>query len=105
METTLHDSATFSKNDNAQNSTKVDLKNNKKKSCQWNDDTIKLLLSFLIERKEEANHIVPNEVTVVIQKKSFGKTRQIYFLAVIASILSNSARLSGKTLKKKYGTT
>ncbi|PKK71596.1 hypothetical protein RhiirC2_778217 [Rhizophagus irregularis] len=32
METTLHDSETFNKNNNAQNSTKADLKNNKKKS-------------------------------------------------------------------------
>ncbi|CAB4397983.1 unnamed protein product [Rhizophagus irregularis] len=32
METTLHDSETFNKNDNAQNSIKANLKNNKKKS-------------------------------------------------------------------------
>ena len=32
MEITLHDGETFNKNDNAQNSTKADLKNNKKKS-------------------------------------------------------------------------
>ncbi|CAB5195334.1 unnamed protein product [Rhizophagus irregularis] len=44
METTLHDRKNF---------TKADIKNNKKKSCQWNDDNIKLLLSFLIEWKEE----------------------------------------------------
>ncbi|CAG8563857.1 uncharacterized protein OCT59_008684 [Rhizophagus irregularis] len=32
METTLHGSETFNKNDNAQNSIKANLKNNKKKS-------------------------------------------------------------------------
>ncbi|CAB4471139.1 hypothetical protein RhiirA1_473768 [Rhizophagus irregularis] len=48
METTLHDRENF---------TKADIKNNKKKSCQWNDDNIKLLLSFLIERKEEVNQL------------------------------------------------
>lgn len=41
-------------NDNAQNSIKD---NNKKKTCHWNEDSIKLLLSFLIERKEEVNQL------------------------------------------------
>ena len=31
--------------------------NNKKKSCNWNEDAIKLLLAFLIERKEEVNNL------------------------------------------------
>jgi hypothetical protein len=30
---------------------------NNNKSCNWNDDAIKLLLSFLIERKEEVNKL------------------------------------------------
>ena len=58
METTLYYDETFDKNDNnAQSSTKISPKDNKKKSCHWNDDTIKLLLSFLIERKEEVNQL------------------------------------------------
>ncbi|GBC09192.1 hypothetical protein RclHR1_08680009 [Rhizophagus clarus] len=32
-------------------------KNNKKKACNWNDDAVKLLPSFLIERKEEVNNL------------------------------------------------
>ena len=31
--------------------------NNKKKTCNWSEDAIKLLLAFLIERKEEVNII------------------------------------------------
>src|SRR4051794_5901093 len=31
--------------------------NNKKKTCNWNEDAVKLLLAFLIERKEEVNKL------------------------------------------------
>ena len=31
--------------------------NNKKKTCNWNEDAIKLLFAFLIERKEEVNKL------------------------------------------------
>ena len=31
--------------------------NNKKKSCNWNEEAIKMLLAFLMERKEEVNNL------------------------------------------------
>src|SRR5215469_11016702 len=55
METTLHTDETSNKNN--ENTQTFTIKDNKKKSCHWNEDSIKLLLSFLIERKEEVNQL------------------------------------------------
>ena len=43
-------------NNNAQNSPKMSPKDNKKKSCQWSNDTIKLLFLFLTSGSGDTNN-------------------------------------------------
>ena len=75
--------------------------NNKKKICKWNEDAVKLLLAFLIERKEEVNNLSTKHSRSSNTKANFDKTRLPYFLmTIIANILLNSVQINGKTLKR-----
>ncbi|EXX60178.1 uncharacterized protein OCT59_012521 [Rhizophagus irregularis] len=93
METTLHDRENF---------TKADIKNNKKKSCQWNDDNIKLLLSFLIERKEEVNQLSTKRGGSGNTKAKLWQDASNIFLDSHCQYSAEQCAVKWKNIKKKY---
>ena len=97
---TLHADETFNKNDNnAQNSTKD---NNKKKSCHWDDDSIKLLLSFLIERKEEVNQLSTKRGGSGNTKAKLWQDASTIFLNSSCQYSAEQCAVKWKNIKKKY---
>ena len=64
-------------------------KNNKKKSCQWSEDSIKLLLSFLIEQKEKVNQLST-------KWDGCGNTKAKLWQDVLAMFLNNNYQYTAK---------
>ena len=87
---------------NASNFAKVDLKDNKKKTCQWNDDTIKLLLSFLIERKEEVNQLSTKCGGSGNTKAKLWQDASNIFLNSNCQYSAEQCAVKWKNIKKKY---
>src|ERR1044071_3829817 len=103
METTLYYDETFDKNDNnMQSSTKISSKDNKKKSCHWNDDTIKLLLLFLIERKEEVNQLSTKRGGSGNTKANLWQDASNIFLNSHYQYSAKQCAIKWKNIKKKY---
>lgn len=103
MEITLYDNETFDKIDNnAQNIIKEDLKDNKKKSCHWNDDTIKLLLSFLIERKVEVNQLSTKRGGSGNTRAKLWQDASNIFLNSNCQYSAEQCAVKWKNIKKKY---
>ena len=100
METTFHTNETSNKNDeNAQTSI---TKDNKKKSCQWNDESIKLLLSFLIERKEEVNQLSTKRGGGGNTKAKLWQDASKLFIDSSCQYSPEQCAVKWKNIKKKY---
>ena len=76
--------------------------NNKKKTCNWNEDAIKLLLAFLIERKEEVNNLST-------KRGGSGNTKAKLWQDTSAIFLNDNCKYSAeqcankwKNIKKNY---
>jgi hypothetical protein len=100
MEITSHSGETYNKDDeNTQLST---IKDNKKKSCHWNDESIKLLLSFLIERKEEVNQLSTKRGGAGNTKAKLWQDASKLFLDSSCQYSSEQCAVKWKNIKKKY---
>ena len=100
---TFNNEETFDKNSNNDESfTKINSKNNKKKSCHWNDDTIKLLLAFLIERKEEVNQLSVKRGGSGNTKAKLWQDASNIFLNSNCQYSAEQCAVKWKNIKKKY---
>jgi hypothetical protein len=102
-ETTFYYEESSNKNnDNVQSSTKITKSNNKKKSCQWNEDSVKLLLSFLIERKEEVRQLSLKRGGGNNTRANLWQDASKIFLNSNCQYSPEQCAVKWKNIKKKY---
>jgi hypothetical protein len=87
---------------NAQSSSKINTKDDKKKFCQWNDEAIKLLLSFLIERKEEVNQLSTKRGGSGNKKAKLWQDASNIFLNSNCQYSAEQCAVKWKNIKKNY---
>ena len=76
--------------------------NNKKKTCNWNEDAIKLLLAFLIERKEEVNNLSTKHGGSGNTKTKLWQDASAIFLIDICKYFAEQCVNKWKNIKKNY---
>lgn len=79
--------------------------NNKKRSCNWNEDTIKLLLAFLIERKEEVNNLNTKHGSNGNTKAKLWQDAFVIFLNDNCKYSAEQCANKWKNIKKNYKVT